>query len=226
MCSVLQSYHCYKWVNISYLIHFTHLKLLSIPAYRGPIRMYILRIALQIAIADIYEMFILKFRIVEEETSVSKTCGVAFVWWLLSCTLTMRALLHTLACSPSFPSEGKSDRKESPVERLLDCYTGNLVYGSCMQNARRILLKTRLTRELQVRIQSVCNNARASCLHEYLFSARSEFGLNKLTELLNQGIHLTGAYGCLLVLYITLLWICCVSFLGLSKKGLSCLSLI
>lgn len=75
---LLQSYHCYEWVNILYLMPFTHLKLVCPHIPVSCWAAYIKNSTLEIAVTDIYKMFVLKYRIAKEEMSVSKTCGVAF----------------------------------------------------------------------------------------------------------------------------------------------------
>ena len=69
---------------------------------------------LEIAVTDIYEMFVLKYRIVKEETSVSKIVVLPLSDDLY-CVLTIKTLLHTLTVLPVLPLSAIV-RKESTVE--------------------------------------------------------------------------------------------------------------
>lgn len=57
---------------------FTHLNLVCPHIPVSCWDAYIKNSTLEIAATDMYEMFVLKYRIVKKETFVSKTCGVAF----------------------------------------------------------------------------------------------------------------------------------------------------
>lgn len=129
----------------------THLKLVCPHIPVSSWDAYIKNSTLEIAVTDIYEMFVLKYRIVKEETSVSKTCGVAFEWWLVLCTDHKDIVTYTDR-SPSSPSECNSKKRKHSGGRM--CWTVTLA-TQCMTAACKMPVEyclTQLPRGLQVRV--------------------------------------------------------------------------
>lgn len=171
------------------MMHLTHFKLLSIPTYWGPVGMYILRVApWKLLITDIYEMFILNFRTVEEEVSVSTACGIGSVWWLVLCADRESIVTHTARSSQS--SLCRQEGEKEAQERL--CWTVTPA-TECMAAACKMPWNgfRRDLEESEGRIWSVCNNALSFLFTWKLVLSKVRFWpeCNKLTAVFNQGIH-------------------------------------